>query len=180
VNSTHRFLKILITVFLILTVTGYFLDLGGPPAPAFLLHDVRQTHRCLRTTLLHPDTPVPLPTNAPATIPPSATIALPTCSRDGALQIPQPIGHPFRRRRGRNLHSWMVHSTALGRTAMQSFKKRCGIALSAGRQRTINDTITFEPLTCDVINNKFDLNYLDFMFISGPLLHRPAPRVSSA
>jgi hypothetical protein len=120
------------------------------------------------------NTATPIASNTPTPLPPTATIVLPTLPVPTAIPsstlalTPTPV-KPYPRAR---FDGTFINGTLILRISDNSnmvIPKEVRVRNASCKEgKSLSDTINFEPPpSYEIIDGKFNLNYLDFVFISG-------------
>lgn len=126
------------------------------------------------STPLPSNTPTPIASNTPTPLPPTATLVLPTLPPPTAIPSSTPIPtqavvKPYPKAR---FDGTFANGTLILRISENSnmiIPKEVRVKQASCKEgKSLSDTINFEPPPSYAITDaKFDINYLDFVFISG-------------
>lgn len=125
-------------------------------------------------TPLPSNTPTPIASNTPTPLPPSATLVLPTLPPPTAIPSSTPVPtqavvKPYPKARFDGTFTGGTLILRISDNSNMIIPKEVRVRQAACKEnKSISDTINFEPPPSYAITDaKFDINYLDFVFISG-------------
>ena len=180
-KTRHRNLRKALAIAVIFASTACNLPFLSPAATptavntaTFSAEPASPTPAASDTPAAPTNTPTPIASNTATPLPPTATLVLPTLPPPTAIPSNTPIPtqavvKPYPKAR---FDGSFVNGTLILRISENSnmiIPKEVRVKQAACKEgKSLSDTINFEPPPSYAITDaKFDINYLDFVFISG-------------
>lgn len=177
-NRTHKKLVAISMLFAMTACNLPFLSPAATATPAetatFTLLPPSPTQAASDTPAAPTNTATPIAYNTPTPLPPTATLVLPTLAQPTAIPsstsaLTQVPIKPYPKAR---FDGTFINGTLILRISENSnmiIPKEVRVRQGACKEgKSLSDTINFEPPPSYAITDaKFDINYLNFVFISG-------------